>query len=306
MFKSLWDDVSLSFKMGHTITRIIIINCFVFVIINIIGIFFGFGSSFFTTSWEFLSVSSKGWHMITHPWAIITHMFLHIEFWHLLWNMLFLYWFGRITGDLLGDHRILPIYILGGIMGFLFYYVTSLFGAFYAPFALGASAAVMAIVMVAGMTAPDYRLHLLFIGPVKLKYVVLTLIFLDIIGASGMVNSGGHVAHLGGVFMGWLFVILLQRGTDLSEPFNRVFDSIASLFRGIGQAKRTRRPKPSVAYTNKEKIKKKRNQKPHRQSDEENIQQRVDAILEKIKRHGMDSLTEEEKKILNDYRNILD
>ena len=133
---------------------------------------------------------------VKHPWLIFSHMFTHIGVFHLLFNMLILYWFGRIAADLVGDHRMLPLYLYSGLSGALIYLLT-------APLIYpggsnlhGASAAIMGIVAAAGMTAPDYQMRLLLLGDVRLKYIVAALLLLYIAGIANLDNVGGHFAHL--------------------------------------------------------------------------------------------------------------
>ena len=173
MFKSILDDVKRQFSYGNMVTRLIIINVAVFIFINILWIILYHGNAgvvpkFYTDFIHFFAISSSFWQIITHPWSIITNMFMHEGFWHILWNMLFLYWFGRIVGDLIGDQRhILPLYILGGIAGVVAFVGSAnlleySYGGGGPYYALGASAGVMAIVVGSGFLAPEYNIRLLF------------------------------------------------------------------------------------------------------------------------------------------------
>jgi len=307
MFDSIWSDVKKEFSYGNMINRIIIVNVAVFVLVNLVRLVLYFAGSgtvppFYSQFLYFFAVSSDWWHDLTHPWTLFTHMFLHEDLFHILFNMLFLYWFGKIVGDLIGDERVLPLYILGGLAGFVAYFVAANiipFGGSGNHYALGASAAVLAIVAASGMLAPDYLMHWLFIGAVKLKYVVAALIFLDIALLGRDANTGGHFAHLGGALFGLFFVLRLREGTDLSVPVNRLFDTIRGLFSGDKKAKSSTKKGPRMAYKNKSKTVNKRT-KGNAASDSDNLdhQEQVDAILEKIKRSGYESLSAEEKEYL--------
>ncbi|MEL6924864.1 MAG: rhomboid family intramembrane serine protease, partial [Bacteroidota bacterium] len=249
---------------------------------------------------QFLALSSDGWYNLTHPWVIITSMFLHEGFWHILWNMLFLYWFGRIVGDLIGDHHILPLYLLAGIAGGLAFFITASilpYGEF-TRFALGASGAVMGIVVASAVTHPDNIMHLILIGPVKLKYVVAVLVFLDLIGIANLSNTGGHFAHIGGALFGWFYISRLRSGQDLSVPVNNFVNSIGNFFRGLVKSdpQKPRRKREAVF----KKMKPRGSARPNSVTDTEDFshQERLDAILEKIKKKGYDSLTDEEKDFL--------
>lgn len=305
MFESIWEDVKQQYNQGNMITRLIIANTAVFVVVNIVKLFItlfsGFeGSPSFETFIKFFSLSSDLLFNLTHPWVFLTSMFLHEGFFHFLFNMLFLYWFGRIVGDLLGNHRILPLYLMGGLAGGILYLITANLIYPGASYAYGASAAVMAIVAAAGTIAPDYIMRLILIGDVKLKYIVGVLIFLDVVGIANMSNTGGHFAHLGGAILGFFFVRQLQTGTDWSDPVNRWIDSLVDFFRRLLGGKRKG---PKVVYRDPDRKKKRsvgRSGRGSRKSDSEDLphQEKLDAILEKIKKNGYESLSDEEKEFL--------
>lgn len=301
MFESIWNDIKQQFNYGNMVTRLIIVNIAVFVVINLLWMILKHGNAgvlpqIYNDIVHFFCISSSPVFILTHPWSILTNMFMHERFWHILWNMLYLFWFGRIFGDLLGDKRVLPLYLLGGMAGaFAFFVSANLlpYGGEATRYALGASGAVMAIVVAAGVTAPEYSIRLLFLGDVKLKYIVAVLIFLDLIGTANDMNTGGHFAHLGGALFGWFFVNQLKQGNDLAVPVNNLIDKIRNFFA----------PKkgPRVAYKNPNFKKRKRsNEKPHRASGDGNLshQEELDKILDKIKVKGYDSLSAEEKEFL--------
>ncbi len=299
MLRSILDDVKREFSYGNMVTRIIIVNVAVFVLVHVVNIvlFFANGgtpSPMFREFLHFFSMSSDWRHIVTHPWVIITSMFLHEGFFHILFNMLFMYWFGRIVADFIGNQRILPIYLLGGIAGGILYFVSANllpYGEQGARYALGASAGVMAIVVAAGAIAPEYIMRLLFLGDVKLKYIVAVLVFLDLIGVASNMNTGGAFAHLGGAFFGWLFVRQLREGNDWARPVNQLLDGIGNFFRGFGGEKS--RKGPRVVYRNTS-----RKSDAKREKMENSHQERLDTILDKIKESGYKSLTDEEKEFL--------
>ena len=165
MFSSIWNDIKQQFNYGNTLTRIILINIGVFVIVSLI-VAFSFDESFRAFFPRYLSLNQSLYFDATHPWVIVTHMFTHFGFMHILWNMLLLYWMGRVVGDLIGDHRILPLYLLGGLMGGLAYLV---FAQYFhiGGYAYGASAAVMAVIVASGFLAPDYLFNLILIGIIR-------------------------------------------------------------------------------------------------------------------------------------------
>lgn len=300
MFQSILDDIKREFSYGNMVTRLIIINCIFFVVLNLLWIIFRVASGWgepgiYSIIEKGLMISTDWKHNLTKPWVIITHMFMHKDFFHILWNMLLLYWFGRITGDFLGNNRVLPIYLLGGLAGaFAFFFLYNLIPALDTSepvYALGASAAVSAIIIAAAVTSPDYMMYLLFFGGVKLKYIASVLIFLDLIGVANNINTGGHFAHLGGALMGWFFVVQLRNGNDWSVAVNSIIDRIGGWF-GYGS-------KSNVTTTTKTPKRNKKVRRKRRTSGSDATKQaRVDAILDKIKQSGYDSLSDEEKEFL--------
>jgi len=298
MFTSIWNDLKRQFSYGNTITRIILVNIAVFVVIVLVLAFAGGfkdGDVQYSIV-KYFSIHADWYFTITHPWVILTNMFFHISFGHIFWNMLLLYWFGRILGDLIGDHRILPLYILGGLFGAFIYFAYANFMGHDLSYAFGASAAVMAIILAAGVIAPDYSVNLILIGEVKLKFIVAVLLLLDLVGVYGMTNTGGHAAHLGGAFFGYMFATQLQNGNDWSLPVNKFVDKLTSLFKNINSSKK---PGPRVAYKNPKAASMKKATKPHAKSDTNpSHQEHLDIILDKIKKTGYDSLSEEEKEFL--------
>jgi len=314
MLQSIWEDVKKEFNYGNMVSRIIIVNVSVFVAITLFSLIlrvahgWDFPMDLYLSVRNFFLISSSWWHNLTHPWVFITSMFMHEDFWHILWNMLFLFWFGRIVGDFIGDHRILPIYLLGGLAGnIVFSIVIPLITASEGGpvFALGASGAVMAIALASAVLSPNYIIRLLLIGDVRLKYVVGVLLFLDLFFISRDNNTGGHFAHLGGAFMGWVFVARLREGHDLSEPVNRVLKAIRGFFKSPFKTTFRQKKGPKVAYRNPVKTTatggRSAQTKGSRASDSDkdlSYQEQLDAILDKIKQSGYDSLTREEKEFL--------
>jgi len=285
MFDSIIKDIRYQFDSGNMVTRLIIINTGVFIITALLNAFFP--EIYSVNIIPYLALPGDIQVLFVRPWTLLSHMFLHSGLWHLIWNMLTLYWFGAITGDLLGDRRILPVFLLGGLSGATVYVISSNFLTIPGGYALGSSAAVLAVVFTAVATAPEYRINLLIFGEVRIKFIGLIILFLDIIGTQSMYNSGGHLAHLGGALFGFLFVFLLRRGTDLSRIPNPL-----SIFSGNKRKSGKRALK--VAY----KSHKVYDVSGNRGTGRNPISTRVDEILDKIKQNGYDSLTEEEKDIL--------
>jgi membrane associated rhomboid family serine protease len=302
---SIWADIRNEFQRGNIITRLIFINIAVFLLINLSAllfkVFIGMPEVSTTILRQF-TVPADVSKLVTRPWTLITHMFAHQGLLHILFNMLWLYWMGRILQEYLGDRKVLPLYVMGALFGagayILLYNVLPYFRpAVPVSEALGASAGVMAIVVGTATLLPDYRIGLLLIGPVKLKWLALVAVVLDVIGISGG-NPGGSIAHLGGAFFGFLFIRQLQKGNDLSRGFNWLFDRLVRFFS-------LRRRGPRIHYSNP-KVKAKtaagnvgaKKQSTPGPAAKGDRQQRLDEILEKISRSGYDGLTKEEKDFL--------
>lgn len=287
---SIIEDIKHNLKKSNTLQKLIIINVAVFLIINLSKVafqLFNIDFSGFDTIIRKLAVPASLNSLITQPWSILTYAFLHENFMHILFNMLWLYWMGNILAEYLGNKKLLSTYILGGISGallyILFFNIFPLFtNAVNSSVALGASGSVLAITIAVATLLPDYTIFLLFLGPVKMKYIALFSVLLDLISISGS-NAGGHIAHLGGALFGFIYIKQLKKGNDLAKGFNRVADFISNIFNP--------KPKMKVAYKN---YGTKKNSAARNEPDQETI----DRILDKISQSGYTSLTKEEKELL--------
>jgi membrane associated rhomboid family serine protease len=231
-------------------------------------------------------------HMLAlKPYTVFTYMFLHVEFMHILFNMLWLFWFGQIFLQFLSGKQLLATYIFGGLAGALIFVAAFNFFPVFehslpASIALGASASVMAIVVCISFFVPDYTVHLILIGPVKIKYIAIFFLVMDIaMIQSG--NAGGHFAHLGGALWGFSYVMLLRRGFDPSMIFSSKWFSVLAY---DNKSQKTKFKKVHVAPkpVNDDEYNRQRAAK----------QQQIDIILEKISRSGYSSLTKDEKEFL--------
>ncbi len=239
----------------------------------------------------YLALPADPGMILKRPWTIISYMFLHYDFLHILFNMLWLYWFGKIFLEYLNPKKLISVYLIGGLAGGLFYVLAfNFFPAFQETVtqsvALGASAAVLAIVMAISFYVPDYTMNLMFFGQVKLKYIALVTVAIDLLSIrSG--NAGGHIAHLGGAFFGFIYATQLRQGKDLAKGFNRLMDNLFSLFK--------KRSKMKVKYSSP----KSRPETDMDYNGRKAAEQRtIDQILEKISRNGYEGLSKEEKEIL--------
>jgi membrane associated rhomboid family serine protease len=305
IFRSFWEDFQYSLRTGNMVTKLVVINFTVFVAVNIayVALWIGhLGQDVTLVYWDaidYLCISANWREVLWRPWTIFTNFFLHVEFWHFVNNMFGLYLFGTIVGDLVGDRRVLPVYLLGGLAGGAFFFISANLSPTFGMNALGASAAVMALAGASVTMAPEYRLPLLFLGEVKVKYIVLVFVLLDLVGIAGSSgNSGGHIAHLGGFLMGCLIVFRLRDGKDMAEPVNRVIDWIGSLFssRSSGGNKQKRKQKTAIKASMGTSAK----GSNVTDSNDLSYQGKLDAILERIKEAGYENLTQEEKDFLYD------
>lgn len=281
---SITEDLKNVFTgSGNGLMRIILINVTVYLLVNIMEEFMRLsGSGISLIYW--LSLPGNIILALTHAWALITYMFLHQGLMHILFNMLWLYWLGKIFVEYIGSKRLIGVYILGGICGgLLFLLAAAVFPLqFYNSFLLGASAGVMAVVIAIAVLVPDYTIHLLLIGPVRLKYLALaSFILTSILDISQ--NTGGKISHIGGALFGMLFTLQHKKGHDLTRPVTAALDLITSLF--------SRRSRIKVSY------RRKASDEDYNASQKEK-QEKLDAILDKISKAGYPSLTKEEKDFL--------
>lgn len=285
---NIWDEIKESFKEGSALTRLIYINLVVFLAVRIVNVFYFLaGTPFPFLDW--LALPADIGTLASRPWTLITYMFLHFDFLHILFNLLWLYWMGQIFLGYFDQGKLITIYLLGGITGGIFYVAGFNFFPVFNQIVpdsrlLGASASVIAIVTALAIYVPNHTIHLLFIGPVRMKYIALFSILMYIISISSS-NAGGNLAHLGGAFWGMIYILQLRRGIDVGKGINRLFSGINKVFKPQPKVKVTyRKPKPAddIEY--------------NRQKNQDKI--RMNQILEKISKSGYDSLSKEEKEIL--------
>lgn len=280
------------YKTGSVMTRLIFINVFVFIVLKIINVIFTLFNIYAVDLITFLGVPSHIPLLMNRIWTIITYMFVHEGFLHLLFNMLWLYWFGQIFMQYFTGRTLGSLYVLGGLAGALLYVIAFNTIPYYTGmergWMIGASAAVMAIVMGAAFYRPDVQLNLLFLGPVKIVYIAIFAFVLDFLSLGNPMNPGGHVAHIGGALLGYLFAIQYKKGKDITRWIGGAIDWFVGLFKPRRQAARMKvkhaRHETDWEY----------NQRKHTEQEE------IDAILDKLKQSGYSSLSSEEKRKLFD------
>lgn len=285
MNTSPFDQFKYFFKQKSILVQLIKINVIIWLSIAIISLFsflFQFNLSEEILYW--LSIPSGLGKFILRPWTIITYMFLHKDFFHILFNMFMLYFGGVLFSQFIGEKKLLQTYLLGGIFGGIFYIAAfNIFPVFNQivnlSVALGASASVLAILIAVATFAPETRVQLVLFGNVKLKHIAIALILLDLVSIEKS-NPGGHIAHLGGAFYGFLFALNLKNkyihipDFHIKNPFKRKSK--------LKYTKNTSRPVSDEEYNE---IKNKN-------------QKRMDEILDKISKSGYEKLSKEEKEFL--------
>jgi membrane associated rhomboid family serine protease len=279
-----------SFIKFDTLQKIIAVNVVVFVIVNLGDVLtrlFNFPEGIFSdTVSDWVSVPSALNVLATRPWSVITYCFYHEGFFHILFNMLWLFYMGRLFTEYLGEKKLLPLYLLGGLCGallfILFYNIFPYFSTQVdSSVAIGASASVLAITVAIATLLPDYEVAVFLpTWRVKLKYIAIALFVVDLLSITGS-NAGGNIAHIGGAVLGFIFTKQLQKGNDITAFLQRFLQWISGLFSSRNNIRVV-----------------------HRKSDDQfkgrknANQQVIDKILDKISRSGYSSLSNEEKDIL--------
>jgi membrane associated rhomboid family serine protease len=275
--------------------QLIFINVVVFLVLAVLYVFStaaGF-SAFFESIHAQVAIPAPILSFLAKPWTIITYSFVHdlTGIFHILFNMLAFYWFGKIFIEYLGSDKLISVYVLGAVAGgvsYLLVYNTIPFYIEKMPLhgMVGASAAVYAVLVATATLLPDYTFFLLFLGPVRIKYIALVYIVISFLGSVGG-NAGGNIAHLGGALIGFVYIKQLQVGVNWGGWITITLDWIRGMF--------TTRSKVKVTYRSAEPKAKssKTTSGPGKASQDE-----IDAILDKISDRGYESLSKEEKEKL--------
>lgn len=303
----MWEDIKKSWNTGGMLYKLIWVNVVVFVVINSAIVFTQLtdiqlpactlgGYGLFTTA-----------HLPTllyRPWSMLTHMFAHKEIFHLLFNMMLLWWMGRMYVSEVGSRRLLSTYIMGGLAGFIVYAISvnvlpglrmeEVF------FAYGASAAIMAIFTATATLNPTKKIPFFLFGSVQLKYIALLYVLFDyfgILGESGL-ETGGRIAHLGGAAFGYFLIVYSRKGINIVRWLEVIIDMIMSSLPTSSTPSFSKK----FNFTKSMRMKPKETRPPKSDDDfnseRKEREDRLDLILEKISRHGYDHLSKEEKKFL--------
>jgi len=291
------EDIRGFFLSGSALSILILINLAVWFIIQVARVLFFFAGGDIADALPAFVLQTLGVPaylpaLVQRPWTLLTYMFLHIDIWHILFNLLWLYWFGKIFLEFLPARKLVWVYLLGGLSGGVFYILAfntfPVFGEMVpVSRALGASASVMAIVAATAFYVPNYTINLLFVGRLKILYLAVILFVFDFFMIpSG--NSGGHLAHIGGALFGAGYALAYKR-------LGRQSGSWASFLSGDLFGRNHRRGAASGTGGNT---------RGRPETDDEynarkvENQRKIDEILEKISKGGYDSLTRDEKDFL--------
>lgn len=277
--------------------KLIAINVLVFILfflLRTIAYLFQLPSDFLL---EWFVFPKEPMEFLLKPWSIITYSFLHSGIWHILSNMLILYFSGIYFLNYFSAKRLLNYYFLGVIIGALVYMLSyNLFPAFQGTgrsYLMGASAGVMAVLIGIATHIPNIRVRLMLIGSIKFWWIAAFLVVLDIIQIP-MGNAGGHLAHLGGAGLGYLYTNQLQKGNDIGKWFENLMDSLASVFKPREKKARMK----TVHRTGKTAQTQTRSNNAKSNFNKDEKQKKVDAILDKISKSGYESLSKAEKDFL--------
>lgn len=283
-------NLKRSFQAGSILKKLIFINVAVFILIRLLGILLLLFNLQDLPILLYLQLPASPMALLSRPWTLFTYMFTHFDLLHILFNMLWLYWFGELFLQFFNERQLGGLYVLGGLAGALLFVVSyNLFPYFREvaafSFLMGASASVMAIVFAVSFYRKEIEINLFLIGRIKLIYLALFTFVIDLLAMTSD-NAGGHIAHIGGALFGIWFASRYAQGKDLTAPINRLIDKLVNLGK--------RKPKMSVTYGGRSN--KDWEYNARKQQEAANI----DAILDKLRRSGYGSLSADEKKQLFD------
>ena len=275
-----FSNIKYKFQSANIVEKIIYLNIALFVLAYLFEtISFLIGSdSNFITNWFALSPHFDS--LITKPWSIISYGFLHNGFLHILFNLIFLFYFGNIFLDFFNKKQFLTYYLLGIIFGGVIFLLSyNYFPALKTQeaYLVGASAGVTAILVGIASHIPQYNIRFRFIGNIKLLYIAIVIVALDVIQIPNG-NAGGHLAHLGGAMIGFSLTNYFNKGLNLIEWFENLLSP------------KKEKPLKTVYKKNKSTISKEKNSITH--------QKKIDSILDKISKSGYETLTKQEKDFL--------
>ncbi|MEB2774760.1 rhomboid family intramembrane serine protease [Algoriphagus sp. D3-2-R+10] len=309
MHGNFWDNLRNAFKHSdNSLYKLIAINILVFFVVLIFRVFMTIGGlgDLYSTALSYLMMPASLPKLAVQPWSIFTYMFLHEGIFHILFNMLFLFWFGQLIHQFLGSRKLANLYILGGLAGALFYVLIYNLAPYFSQsvdssLMLGASAGVFAIVVGAATLSPNTTFFLILLGPVKIKYIAIFYVILSFANSAGA-NAGGELAHLGGALLGYLYIIQLRKGNDWGLPVQKVGIFFEDLFSGRkSNVKVSYRKAKTTSGGGFSSFNKSSKSTPTTANSTEATQEEIDKILDKIADRGYEALNKEEKRKLFEF-----
>lgn len=294
------DNIWAQFTSKGVLGRLLIINVAIFFLCVTVRIFMSFSGykgveldvMFADGFGKYIASTAAPGELIKRPWTVLTHMFAHFSISHILFNMIGLYFIGRMFVHYFGQRKLLSTYLLGGFAGFLAYFIAyNLIPDLDAEsLILGASAAVYAIFIACAAYRPKERIMLFGVFPIQLQLIAAIFVVADYVRLASGDNTGGHLGHLGGALYGFVWGRAFLTRKDMSRGFDGFLDRFFSFFkwnRGMRVVKKpkTRAPKSDEAFN----------------AEKKSRQRKLDAILDKISKGGWDSLNKEEKDFLSKY-----
>ncbi len=284
----VFKDIKDFIKSGNMVNKLIVLNLLIGIGLVVILLFSG-NMAYDRNILKYFLLSSNFYADVYHPWTLFTHLFISIGILHFIVNMLFLYWFGNIIGDMIGDSKILPLYILSGLAGAILFILLS----YFFPLAIetyisGVDSIIIGFAIASAVLVPDFSIRLILVGHVRLKILVIIFVIIEFLYAISS-NNTIYFSYIGAGFFGWFYIYSIKRGRDISKPVNAFIIKLLNLF---SYNKNQQNRNISVKYKSKSssgiktKVRKDINQAE------------LDRILDKIRASGYDSLTAEEKEFL--------
>ena len=283
---SIIDDLKMQYKFGGITQKLIYLNIACFLISYVIFGLLQF-ANIYINFLQYVSLSSNPMDLFWKPWSIISYAFFHTDFFHIFFNLIILNFSSQLFLTFFNQKQLLGLYLLAAVFSGVVFVFSFYLMNIISPI-VGASGAIMAILVATTTYQPLMNVRLLLVGNVRLWHVTVVILLLDLMQIQSD-NSGGHIAHLAGAFFGFIFIKLIQNGTDLSKIVSNLFDFFVNLFTKSQSTpfKKVHRnyKKPTVNAASKIVTKNK-------------TQQQIDEILDKISSSGYDCLTKEEKEFL--------
>ncbi len=285
-------ELKEKFRRGNIVVQLVYINVAVFAAVALAQIVLQLFNLSSRGIFEWVELPASFERFMLQPWSVVTYMFMHVGVLHILFNMLWLYWFGMLFLQFFSGKHLRGVYLLGGLCGGVLYMLSFNVFPYFRPmvdyaYMLGASASVLAIVAAAAYREPDYPIRLFLLGVVRLKWLAVATVAIDLLFVTSG-NGGGHIAHVGGALAGLWFAVALSKGRDITAWINKLADALLPPY-GVGLA---RKPKMKAHVNPGREKDYDYNARKKAESDE------IDRILDKLKQSGYGSLTAEEKKKL--------